>query len=65
MSFTAEQKLKAIQREISLRKHVYPNRILTKRMSKAKSDYEIAIMEAIAEDYTNTQPKGADNAEHR
>lgn len=51
MSFTAEQKLNAIKREIALRERVFPNRVGTHRMSKEKADYELAIMRAIEQDY--------------
>lgn len=59
MIYTVEQKLACIEREINMRKHVYPNRILTKRMSKQKAEYELALMSAIADDYRKlvSQPK--------
>lgn len=51
MIFTAEEKLRAVRREIMWRKKVYPNRVTTGRMRKAEADWEIAIMEAIEQDY--------------
>jgi hypothetical protein len=51
MNFTAADKFKAVMREIALRKRVYPNRVLTHRMKQEAADREIAIMEAILEDY--------------
>lgn len=48
---TAEQKLKCVERELKLRRQVYPNRIETSRMTKEKADYEIMMMEAIVADY--------------
>lgn len=50
-SFTTEEKLAAVEREINIRKHVYPNRVLTRRMSKRFADEQIAVMQAIADDY--------------
>ena len=50
-SFTTEEKLAAVEREINIRKHVYPGRVLTRRMSKRFADEQIAVMQAIAEDY--------------
>jgi hypothetical protein len=49
--FSREEKLKEIAREIALRRRVYPNRIMTHRLSKETADRQIAIMMAIAKDY--------------
>lgn len=59
MAFTVAQKLACIEREINIRKHVFPNRVLTKRMSKQKAEYELALMSEIADDYRKLvgQPK--------
>ena len=51
MTFTAHEKLRAVRREIGWRKRVYPNRIESGRMDKKQADYEIAIMQAIEQDY--------------
>lgn len=51
MTFTAEQKRAAIERELKYRMRVYARRVLDGKMTKAKSDYELAIMEAILSDY--------------
>jgi hypothetical protein len=48
---TAADKLACAEREVKMRKHVYPNRIATNRMSAGKAAHEIACMEAIAADY--------------
>lgn len=48
---TAEQKLKCVERELKLRRQVYPNRVETHRMTQEKADYEIMMMEAIIADY--------------
>jgi hypothetical protein len=54
--FTADEKLKAIEREIGLRRRVYP-RLIGRGMSTAEAEREIAIMLEIANDYRKaTQP---------
>jgi hypothetical protein len=44
-------KLKVIEREIALRKNVYPKRVLRHEMSQHEADYQIEVMEAILADY--------------
>jgi len=51
VEFTREEKLKEIAREIALRRRVYPNRVMTHRLSQQAADRQIAIMLAIAKDY--------------
>jgi hypothetical protein len=51
MTYTAQQKLDAIEREIGYRVYVYERRVEAGHMSRKKADYEIAIMRAIADDY--------------
>lgn len=51
LEFTREEKLKAIAREISLRRNVYPGKVESGRMKQAEADYQLAIMIAIAKDY--------------
>jgi hypothetical protein len=48
---TDADKLKCAQRELALRKRVYPNRVLTHRMKPREADREIAMMAAIVLDY--------------
>jgi hypothetical protein len=42
-----EEEIAAVEREIGLRKRVYPGRVQGKRMSQDRADREIQIMEAI------------------
>lgn len=49
--WTSDEKLACIEREIRLRKRVYPNRVANKRMSPLQADRQISMMEEIAEDY--------------
>lgn len=48
--FTAADKLAAVRREIAMRRRVYPRWVEAGRMTQAKADEEIAVMEAIAAD---------------
>lgn len=50
-TFTAEQKRKAVERELSYRRHVYPRRVSEGRMKQSAADEQIAIFEAIRDDY--------------
>jgi hypothetical protein len=50
MTFSASEKLDAVEREIAMRRHVYPNRVEARRMTQAFADRQIAIFEAIADD---------------
>lgn len=50
-AFTPQQKLEAVEREIKMRRRVYPRWCADGRMTQAKADQEIAVMESIAADY--------------
>ena len=52
MTFTTEQKRKAIERELSFRRRVYPRFIEQKKMTQVFADEQIAIFEAIRLDYS-------------
>lgn len=47
----AVDKLRCIEREIAMRKAVYPKWVASGRMKQDKADREIAVMEAVAADY--------------
>ena len=49
--FSREQKREAILREITFRERVYERRVAEGKMSQKFADEQIAIFEAIAEDY--------------
>ncbi len=55
MPFTADEKLKCLEREIKLRTWVYPKRVAGRLMTKEQADREIAIMREIAEDIRQQQ----------
>lgn len=60
MTFTAKQKHDAATREVRMRKRVYPRWVADGKMSQAKADAEIAVMEAIAADYAEADLFGGD-----
>ena len=49
---TNREKLRCVQRELKMRKRVYPRWTEKGRMSVSEADYEIRTMEAIEEDYS-------------
>lgn len=51
MIFTNQQKRDAALREVKYRKRVYARLVSDGRMTQAKADEQIAIMQAIADDY--------------
>lgn len=51
MTISTRQKREAALREVKMRKRVYPRWVEQNRMTQAKADEEIAIMQAIADDY--------------
>jgi hypothetical protein len=50
-TITNTDKLKCAQRELAMRKRVYPRWIEQNKMSEGKSAHEIACMEAIVADF--------------
>jgi hypothetical protein len=52
MIFTAEQKRRAVDRELAFRRRVYPRFIEQEKMTQKLADEQIAIFEAILADYT-------------
>jgi uncharacterized protein YqeY len=51
MPFIPSVKLACVVREIKQRKKAYPRWVKAGRMSLAMADYEIKVMEEIADDY--------------
>ena len=49
--FTRVEKLKALEREIEMRKRVFPKRVDKGLMKQDEADRQVAVMEEIAEDY--------------
>lgn len=48
-AFTLDEQIKAVGREIGLRKAVYPKFLKSGRITQEKADYEIAAMSAVYE----------------
>lgn len=57
MTYTEEEKLEAIRRELKLRRRVYPRRIADKRMTQQLAERQIAIFEQIEADYVERASK--------
>jgi len=51
MVFTSSEKRECAERELKMRERVYPRWTAAGKMTQAKADAEIALMEAIVEDY--------------
>jgi hypothetical protein len=51
MAFTNEEKLQAVRRELNYRRRVYANRVRDAKMTREHADQQIAIFEAIEDDY--------------
>lgn len=47
MTITIERQIEAVQREISMRRRVYPRRVQERLMTQDKADEEIEVMEAV------------------
>jgi len=50
-AFTDKEKLDAVQREIRMRRRVYPRRVQDNLMTADEAEWQIGIFEAIAKDY--------------
>jgi len=44
---TLDRQIRAVEREIDMRRQVYPKRVTDQRMSQQFADEEIAVMEAV------------------
>jgi len=49
--FSAEEKLDCAMRELKMRQRVYPNRVLTQRMTERQAKRELELMAEIRDDY--------------
>lgn len=49
--YTREMKIEALKRELGFRRSVYARRVSDGKMTQAKADKEIGVMEAILADY--------------
>lgn len=51
MTFTALEKFGEARREVAMRRRVYPHFVERGKLKQEDADRQIAVMEAIAEDY--------------
>lgn len=51
--FTTQEKLKAIEKELAMRRNVYAKWVASGKMKPFHAEREIAVMEAIRDDYAN------------
>jgi hypothetical protein len=49
MNFSIEAQIEEVEREIKLRRKVYPHQVATHRMREAVADYHMRRMEAVLE----------------
>lgn len=54
MTFTAQDKLEAVERELAFRRRVYQRRVADGKMTQQLASRQIAVFEAIAADYQTT-----------
>lgn len=50
-TYTTEDKLKVVERELKYRRRVYAGLVVRGKMKQAAADEQIAVFEAIAADY--------------
>jgi len=48
---TAQQMLDCVERELKMRRKVYPGFVRQRKMTEQKAHYELRVMEAICEEY--------------
>ena len=54
-TFTIAEKRAALQRELKMRRRVYPKWVRERAMTEDQADHEIAVLEAILGDYPDPQ----------
>jgi len=58
MTFSFEDKLEAVRRELRYRRRVYPRQIEAGRMAQEFADRQLALFEAIEADYVKAAESG-------
>lgn len=58
IAVSIDRQIAAVKREIKLRRMVYPERVARERMTQAKADEEIAVMQAVLATLENTKASG-------
>jgi hypothetical protein len=57
MSVTLTEKLRCAERELKMRRSVYPRRVAQGKMDMPEMEHEIRCMEAIVDDYRSAVDK--------
>ncbi len=57
VSVSLNRQIECIEREIRYRRYVYPKRVAAGKLSQAKADDEIAVMEAIVKTLRSLKEK--------
>ena len=57
-AITTAEKLRAVERELALRKSAYPKWVKRGRMSQEEAERELEVMAAVVEDYRREQAHG-------
>jgi hypothetical protein len=56
--YPPEIKIRALRREIAMRRSIYPSRVLHGAMTQTEAEFEIDVMQAILKDYEKlTEPR--------
>jgi hypothetical protein len=55
MNYSAERKVRCINREIGMRKRLYPRFVEQRKITQEFADEEIAVLESIKADYEQEQ----------
>lgn len=61
MTYSTQRKIACLDREIGMRKRVYPRFVITNKMTETSAKEEIAVLEAIKADYETGSLPGASN----
>jgi hypothetical protein len=57
-TYPPDIKIRALRREIAMRRSIYPSRVSHGKMTQVEAEFEINIMEAILKDYEKlTEPR--------
>lgn len=56
-TFTLDEKIACVRREVEMRRRVYPNWVRSGRISQAHADHQIACMESVLADLEASRPE--------
>lgn len=55
MSFSLQEQIEEVEREITMREKVYPRQVMLKKMSQENSDQKISLMRAVLQTLKESQ----------